>query len=115
MGETAADRMSDGALLVIGPVLALAFVASLFHLGSPLNAPRAVVNLGTSWLSREIFFGSLFALAGAIFALHAVAQDRFSARALCHRLGRSADRSRVHRQHGRWFTWCRLSRPGTPG
>jgi anaerobic dimethyl sulfoxide reductase subunit C (anchor subunit) len=69
MGESAADRMSDGALLVIGPVLALAFIASLFHLGSPLNAPRAVVNLGSSWLSREIFFGALFAITGAIFAL----------------------------------------------
>ena len=52
MGETAANRMSDGALLVIGPVLVLAFVASLFHLGSPLNAPRAVIGLGSSWLSR---------------------------------------------------------------
>jgi anaerobic dimethyl sulfoxide reductase subunit C (anchor subunit) len=69
MGDTAADRMSDGALLVIGPVLVLAFVASLFHLGSPLNAPRAVINLGSSWLSREIFFGSMFALVGALFAL----------------------------------------------
>jgi len=69
VGESAADRLSDGALLVIGPVLALAFVASIFHLGSPLNAPRAVLNLGSSWLSREIFFGVLFAVTGAIFAL----------------------------------------------
>jgi len=69
MGEEAADRLSDGALLVIGPVLVLAFVASLFHLGSPLNAPRAVIGLGTSWLSREIFFGTLFAVLGAVFAL----------------------------------------------
>jgi anaerobic dimethyl sulfoxide reductase subunit C (anchor subunit) len=68
-GETAADRMSDGALMVIGPVLVLAFIASLFHLGSPLNAPRAVISLGTSWLSREIFFGALFAMVGALFAL----------------------------------------------
>ncbi|MFW6182183.1 MAG: dimethyl sulfoxide reductase anchor subunit family protein [Chloroflexota bacterium] len=68
-GAEAADRMSDRALLAIGPVLALAMLASLFHLGNPLAAPRAVTNLGSSWLSREIFFGVLFAASGGLFAL----------------------------------------------
>lgn len=67
-GPEEADRMSDRALLAIGPVLVLAMLASLWHLGNPINAPRAVTNLASSWLSREIFFGVLFAVTGAIFA-----------------------------------------------
>ncbi|MBI5649536.1 MAG: dimethyl sulfoxide reductase anchor subunit [Chloroflexi bacterium] len=68
-GEKQADELSDRALLAIGPVLALGMVASLLHLGNPLNAYKAVTNLGTSWLSREIFFGVLFAVTGAVFAV----------------------------------------------
>ena len=68
-GEKQADELSDRALLAIGPVLALGMAASLLHLGNPLNAYKAVTNLATSWLSREIFFGVLFAVAGAAFAV----------------------------------------------
>jgi anaerobic dimethyl sulfoxide reductase subunit C (anchor subunit) len=68
-GMEEADRMSDRALLAIGPVMVLGLLASLLHLGSPLTAYRAVTNLGSSWLSREIFFGVLFAIFGGLFAL----------------------------------------------
>ena len=68
-GEEAANRLSDRALLAIGPVLVLAMLASLFHLGNPVNAPRAVTNIGSSWLSREIMFGVLFAVLGGVFAI----------------------------------------------
>ncbi|MBI5301787.1 MAG: dimethyl sulfoxide reductase anchor subunit [Chloroflexi bacterium] len=68
-GEKQADELSDRALLAIGPVLALGMAASLLHLGNPINAYKAVTNLATSWLSREIFFGVLFAVAGAVFAV----------------------------------------------
>lgn len=68
-GEKVTDQLSDRALLAIFPVLALGLLASLLHLGNPINAYKAVSNLGTSWLSREIFFGVLFAATGAIFAL----------------------------------------------
>lgn len=64
-----ADRLSDRALLAIGPILGLGLIASLFHLGVPQNAYRAVTNFGTSWLSREITFGVSFAVLGAVFAL----------------------------------------------
>lgn len=50
-GQEEADRLSDRALLVVGPLLVLALVASLLHLGDPLNAFRAVSNVGSSWLS----------------------------------------------------------------
>jgi anaerobic dimethyl sulfoxide reductase subunit C len=68
-GMEQADRMSDRALLAIGPVIVLAMIASLFHLGNPINAPRAVTNLGSSWLSREIFSSVLFVVLGGVFAL----------------------------------------------
>jgi anaerobic dimethyl sulfoxide reductase subunit C (anchor subunit) len=68
-GKEAADQLSDRALLAIGPVIILAFFASLFHLGNPFNAYRAVSNLGSSWLSREILSGVLFALTGGLFAI----------------------------------------------
>ena len=68
-GMEQADRMSDRALLAIGPVIVLAMIASLFHLGNPINAPRAVTNLASSWLSREVFFTVLFVVLGGAFAL----------------------------------------------
>ncbi len=68
-GEAQADQLSDRALLAIWPVLGLGLLASLLHLGNPLNAYRAVLNLGASWLSREIFCGVLFAVVGFAFAV----------------------------------------------
>mgnify|MGYP006286786467 CR=1 FL=1 len=66
-GLEEADRLSDRALIAIVITLGLGMLASLFHLGSPLSAPRAVTNLATSWLSREILAGVLFALLGVVF------------------------------------------------
>lgn len=68
-GMEQADQMSDRALLAIGPVIVLATIVSLLHLGNPLNAPRAIANLDTSWLSREILSTVLFVLLGGVFAL----------------------------------------------
>ena len=68
-GPEQADRLSDRALLAIGPVLVLGLVASLAHLGNPLNAYRAVANVATSWLSREILASVLFAAVGGLFAI----------------------------------------------
>jgi anaerobic dimethyl sulfoxide reductase subunit C (anchor subunit) len=67
-GAEAASRMSDRTMFVLVPVIALAFVASLFHLGNPINAYRAVTNLGSSWLSSEILFGVIFAIVAFLYA-----------------------------------------------
>jgi anaerobic dimethyl sulfoxide reductase subunit C (anchor subunit) len=64
-----ADQLSDRALLAIGPALVLALIASLGHLGNPLNAPKAISNLGSSWLSREILLVVLFTVVGGVFAI----------------------------------------------
>ncbi len=58
--EDEVRKLSNAALLGIGPIMALGLIVSLFHLGSPLNAWRAIGNLGSSWLSREVFFALLF-------------------------------------------------------
>ena len=48
-------------LAAVLAVLSAGLFAALFHLSTPLQAARAVVNFSSSWLSREIVFGSLFA------------------------------------------------------
>ncbi len=48
------DRL--GAALIIFIAAVLSALLSLFHLGRPFRAPRSIVNLRRSWLSREILF-----------------------------------------------------------
>lgn len=67
-GVEEADRMGDRALLAIIPVLVLGMLASLLHLGNPFSAYKAVTNLSSSWLSREILFGVLFLVFGTLYA-----------------------------------------------
>jgi formate dehydrogenase iron-sulfur subunit len=58
----------------------LALVASLFHLGRPQYAMRAVLGLGHSWLSREIVAFGLFAglaSAYAVAVIFAEVADQF--------------------------------------
>jgi len=47
-------------LLVIGGLIGVGGVLALFHLGTPLNAWRAVLHVKKSWLSREILLFGLF-------------------------------------------------------
>ncbi len=50
------------------PVAALALLASLFHLGRPLFAWRALSNLGHSRLSMEVLLCALFALSAFFYS-----------------------------------------------
>ena len=58
------DASSPASVPLLGVLLVLSvgLSAALFHLSNPLQAARAVVNFSSSWLSREIVFGSLFAM-----------------------------------------------------
>src|SRR5512140_3085429 len=58
----AANRLPDLALFALVPIVGVALLASLFHLANPIGAPRALANIGTSWLSREILLSVLFGL-----------------------------------------------------
>jgi len=51
--------------LIAAGILAVALLASLAHVSYPFEAPRTIVSLSTSWLSREVLvFGLLVALMG---------------------------------------------------
>ncbi len=62
------DARSPSIAVAVLACMALALAASLFHLGSPANAWRALANWRSSWVSREILFALLFAAASALFA-----------------------------------------------
>lgn len=68
-GAEQADRLSDRTLLALVVVIGLAMLTSLLHLGNPVNAPRAITNIATSWLSREILMTVGFAVFATAFAL----------------------------------------------
>lgn len=63
------DRVADPALYALGPAMVLGLLASLFHMGTPMNSLNAFRHLSSSWLSREVFLGSLFAAFGFAFAV----------------------------------------------
>lgn len=61
--DSQASRALSFGFMVVGPVTLLALIFSVFHLGDPLGAPRSILNLASSWLSREILTtGGFFAL-----------------------------------------------------
>jgi anaerobic dimethyl sulfoxide reductase subunit C (anchor subunit) len=64
-----ADRLTSLPLIAVCLLALSGLVISLLHLGSPENAWRAVSNLHSSWLSREILFALLFSGAIVIFSL----------------------------------------------
>lgn len=63
------DKVTMPALYAIGPLLVFGLAASTMHLGSPMRAANALLHLQSSWLSREILLGMLFAGSGALFAV----------------------------------------------
>lgn len=68
-GMEEADRLADRALLAVVPTLVLGMLASFLHLGTPMNAWRTVARVSSSWLSREIFFGIVFAAFATLFVI----------------------------------------------
>lgn len=60
IGNNLAINVTKRGIFLVGPVTALALLFSVFHLGDPLGAYRALLNFGSSWLSREIVFTGLF-------------------------------------------------------
>lgn len=69
--ESFASAKDQGALkalrmagIAVFPLLVVALVASLFHLGTPMGAIRALRGFGSAWLSREIYAFGLLSLIG---------------------------------------------------
>ena len=61
-----ANQITRNGVTMVGPIMAIALILSVFHLGTPLGAYRSISNLGSSWLSREIV------TAGGFFVLWAI-------------------------------------------
>lgn len=66
-GETKAKLNRN--LFFVWALMALGFMASTAHLGSPMRAINALNQVGESWLSREILFGSMFFGLGGLYWL----------------------------------------------
>ncbi|HEY3365887.1 MAG TPA: DmsC/YnfH family molybdoenzyme membrane anchor subunit [Symbiobacteriaceae bacterium] len=53
---------------LVFPLALASLAASLWHLGAPLGAYRAVSNFGSSWLAREIILMGLFTACAAAYS-----------------------------------------------
>ena len=69
LGDPAYAGTATWAFVAAFALTVAALLASLLHLGAPLNAWRAASNLRTSWLSREILLSLLFAGGAGFLAL----------------------------------------------
>jgi len=67
------ERISSFYRIAFIFLLAFAGFASLFHLGKPLRAFRALLHVKLSWLSREIALFGLFAFSGLLYVLTGIA------------------------------------------
>lgn len=72
-GTQDTSRLTNRALFVLGPVSILGILASFAHLKIPLHAPYALTNVGTSWMSREIWLSIIFT---AFIVVYSVMQGR---------------------------------------
>ncbi|HNX92251.1 MAG TPA: dimethyl sulfoxide reductase anchor subunit [Syntrophomonas sp.] len=59
-------KLNGTGLVWAGPIIILAMFLSLFHLGKPFRAYRAMANLPVSWLSWEIFLSGAFLVLWAV-------------------------------------------------
>jgi len=64
-------RSSSISLIAILAISAVAVIVSVFHLGHPFAAYKAILNFEDSWLSREIVFFPLFILFVFLYAFFA--------------------------------------------
>jgi formate dehydrogenase iron-sulfur subunit len=70
VGRTLAEHLVQPAHAIAALAVGIAaLAASVFHLGRPLYAFRAVIGLRTSWMSREIVAFGLFAVLAIGYAL----------------------------------------------
>lgn len=61
------ERFTDPAIFTIGPAMILGLAVSMLHMHDVTNTLNVLRHWNSSWLSREIIFGSAFAGAGFVF------------------------------------------------
>ncbi|MEL1135786.1 DmsC/YnfH family molybdoenzyme membrane anchor subunit [Desulfitobacterium sp. THU1] len=65
--EASLKQLRIGGMAVL-PLVALGLIFSVFHLGQPLSAVKALMNLGTSMLSMEILFFSIVGVLALVYS-----------------------------------------------
>lgn len=68
-GTAAVDKITDPLLYAIGPAMVFGLIASMFHMNDITNTLNVLRHWDSSWLSREIILGAVFAGLGFLFAL----------------------------------------------
>lgn len=68
-GVKEAERLTDGPLFMVFPIMGLALLASVLHLNNLKNIIGAVPNLATSWMSREVIISVIFVVMVGIYTL----------------------------------------------
>lgn len=61
------DALLDRPTFIVVPIMGLALLASLLHLNNLVNVVKAVPNLGSSWLSREVVLGVVFVVLAVLY------------------------------------------------
>lgn len=60
LGNNLVISVTKRGMFLVGPVMFVGLICSVFHLGDPFGAYRSILNLGSAWLSREILFSGAF-------------------------------------------------------
>ena len=67
VGVEQAARLTDVPFYLVLPIMGVAMLASLLHLGKLIHVIGAVPNLATSWMSREVVFAVTFIVLVAVY------------------------------------------------
>jgi anaerobic dimethyl sulfoxide reductase subunit C (anchor subunit) len=67
VGAEQAARLTDVPFYLVLPIMGVAMLASLLHLGKLIHVIGAVPNLATSWMSREVVFAVTFIVLVAVY------------------------------------------------
>ena len=59
-GKERVDHIIDNSVLVIFITIGAGMIGAHSHLSKPLHSILAILNVRSSWLSREIIFNALF-------------------------------------------------------
>lgn len=76
LGKEKSFSLMKGSLVVIAILSVVGLGAAFVHLGTPTNAFNTIMNLGSSWQSREILVTGLFIGAVIITVAIAIVQKR---------------------------------------
>lgn len=63
------DRQFKNVAFMAAGLSVVGVIASLAHLGQPLSALNSLMNIGSSWLSREVLFSGIFMGIAVLYAL----------------------------------------------